>query len=129
MEAVFESQSSRSSSTATNEDVTQSKRSSMATNEDVTPSSRSHRSIAMRLSDKVVAAANESSGRLTTRRRSEIALSQLNIAKLKLHGREEDMKILRGKLREFTKVEKEVSLTDSGKKESHELLLIAGVSG
>ena len=101
----------------------------MATNEDVTPSSRSHRSIAMRLSDKVVAAANESSGRLTTRRRSEIALSQLNIAKLKLHGREEDMKILRGKLREFTKVEKEVSLTDSGKKESHELLLIAGVSG
>ena len=39
------------------------------------------------------------------------------------------MKLLRGKLREFTKVKKEVSLADSGEKESHELLLIAGVSG
>ena len=129
MEEIFESKSSRRSSTATNEDVTQSRRSSAATNEDITSSSRSRRSTAMQLSDKVAAAANKSSRVMSTRRRSSVTLNQLNIAKLKLHGREEDMKMLRGKLREFMSVKKEGSLADSGEKESHELLLIAGVSG
>ena len=69
---------------------------------------------AQELSDVVTKAAT-SSKKFNSRSSS---LTQLNIANMNLHGREDDMKLLKTKLREFTK-----------EKSNHELILIAGESG
>lgn len=51
------------------------------------------------------------------------SLTQLNLANMHLHGRDEDMNLLKRKLHEFAKVD------DADAARRLELLLVAGVSG
>ena len=70
------------------------------------------------LSNKVMTAAKSS----RQIRRHSTNLSQLNLANMHLHGREEDMNILKSKLRNNI-------INNDADNDSHELLLIAGISG
>lgn len=80
-----------------------------------------------RLSEKVVSAARFSQ---KMNRRQSSNLPHLNLVKMRLHGRDDNMKLLKNKLREFAKAK------NSGDDDGHddvarrlELLLVSGVSG
>jgi len=59
------------------------------------------------------------------------SLAQLRLANMKLHGRENDMKLLRGKLLELKKKGKEDGSSNSSSTDTSlpELILISGISG
>jgi len=79
-------------------------------------------SSARELSDRVIQAAKSTRlGNAESIKSSSLA--QLRLSNMKLHGREEDIKLLRCKLQELKKG------VGEGKKELPKIVLISGVSG
>ena len=74
----------------------------------------------------IVAAATENSRKMS--RQSSVNIAQLRTSNMKLHGRDDDIKLLRSKLRELAKM-KDGDDEDAAKNHVGEMIFVSGTSG
>eukprot|EP00984_Skeletonema_dohrnii_P001269 scaffold394_cov67-Skeletonema_dohrnii-CCMP3373.AAC.1 len=86
--------------------------------------SSKRRSSTQELAD-IVAAATENSRKMS---RQSVNIAQLRTSNMKLHGRDDDIKLLRSKLRELAKA-KDGDDEDAAKNHVGEMILVSGTSG